>query len=202
MPPNRKEGRRRQRDQHQIARIRRDGRNNADKHKDIGQQLRWRDDYQLADKRLHQAGFFRNANPNHGNNDHTNRVEAHEIGHHAGEHEADAINGQQATCRRCGLFDLAGLGVIGLIRHLRAEQRQQGREQHHKDDQIDKDHHRMRHAVAHALHRIQQALHDGFGFVFYREIIRRAHCDNASRIRAQDRMPFWKLSRLYFSFGL
>ena len=124
MPPNRKKGCRRQWDQHQITRIRRDRRNNADEHKDIGQQF-WRcDDHQLADQRLHQAGFFRNANTDHGNYDHANRIEAHEIGHHASEHEADTINGQQAACRRCGLLDLAGRGVIDLIGHLRAKQRQ------------------------------------------------------------------------------
>jgi hypothetical protein len=94
MAPNTDERGPGQRDQHQVAGIGRDAGNDADESQDPGQRPGRRDDHQLADQRLDQPGLLGHTDPDHRDDDHADRLEAHEVRDHAGEHEADAVGSQ------------------------------------------------------------------------------------------------------------
>ena len=79
MAADAEEGDARQRNQDQIAGIRRDARHDADERQDVGQRPARRHDDQLADQRLHQAGFLGHAGADHGDDHEPDRGEAHEV---------------------------------------------------------------------------------------------------------------------------
>ena len=71
-----------------------------------------RDDHQLADQRLHQARLLGDADADHRDEMIADGVEAHEVRHDAGEHEADAVDGQQAARRGASCSSLCVAGMI------------------------------------------------------------------------------------------
>ena len=66
MAADAEEGGARQRNQHQVAGVRRDARQDADERQDVGQRIGRRDQHQLADQRLDQAGLLGHADAHHG----------------------------------------------------------------------------------------------------------------------------------------
>ena len=93
-----------ERDQDQIAGIRRDAREDADEGQDVGQRPARRDDDELADQRRDQAGLLGDAGADHRGDHQPDRGEAHEVRDQRRVHEADAVRVQQAA-------DLRGRGL-------------------------------------------------------------------------------------------
>jgi hypothetical protein len=100
MPPDADIGRGGQRDQHQVAGIGGDGGDDADKGEDVGQRSARRRADQLLDQGPHQPRFFGYPDAEHCGDDDADRVEGHEVGDNAGEHEPHAVQRQQAA-RQC-----------------------------------------------------------------------------------------------------
>ena len=99
MPADAEERRAGQRNQHQIAGIRGDARQDAHERQDVRQRPARRDDHQLANQRLDQARFLGHADADHGD-DHQarRRVKPMKFGMSDVVDEANAVRRQQAPC--------------------------------------------------------------------------------------------------------
>ncbi len=159
--PDGDEGGARERDQDQVAGIGGDAREDADEHQHVGQCMPRRDRHQLADQRLDEARLFGHADPDHRDDDDADCIEVHEVLHEAGEHEPDAVHGQQAAGGGGRVLDLVGVRIDDLIGDAQSEHVEDVRQYDHDADQDDEDDDRMRDPVADALDDVEDSLHAG-----------------------------------------
>ena len=80
-----------ERDQHQIAGIGGDAREDADEGQDVGQRPGRRDEHELADQRVDEARFLGDAGADHRHDHQADGGEAHEVRDQRRVHEADAV---------------------------------------------------------------------------------------------------------------
>ena len=159
--PDRKVGDAGERDQNQIARIRRDARQDAHKGQDIGQRPGRRDDHELPDQRRDEAGFLGDAGADHGDDHQPDGGEAHEVWDQRRIHEANAVRGHQASDRRGRGLDLMRLGIDALEPDRRSEQAEDGRQSDDDSDQDEEDDHGMGNHVPHSFDTVEEPLHHG-----------------------------------------
>ena len=99
MPADAQEGRGPERDEHEIAGVGGDARDDAEEHDDVGERRGRRRRDELADQCRDEAGALRDAHADHHDEDDPHRGEAHEVGHERREQVADAVDRQQPLDR-------------------------------------------------------------------------------------------------------
>ena len=156
MPADAQECDARQRNQHEIAGVRRDARQNAHEDQDVGDGPTGRDRHQLANERLDQSGLLGHADADHRHDDQPHRREAHEARNDRAVDEAEAFRGEQAPGRHGAGLKLLRRRVDHLLGDGRARQMQDMRQQHDQNHEGQEDDHRVRHLVARLLDDVQQ----------------------------------------------
>ena len=158
-----------------VAGVRRDARDDADEHDDVGQRSRRRDRHQLADQRPDEPRVLGHADADHRDQDHPDGCEPQEVGDERREDEGDAGRGQQPLgldvlgpqriggvvggvvgqlIRRAGgmVCDLLGDADVGPVEDLG--------EDDHEEDQPEEQDRRVRDAVARPLDPGEHALRE------------------------------------------
>ena len=122
------------RDQHHIAGIGGDARQNADECDDVNQCPARRDGHELSDQRIHQAGFLGHADAHHGDDQQADCGETQEIRHEPGVDVANSVCRQQAVGDGgCGL-DLVRIRIDDLVGNSCPQHVQNVREHQHECD--------------------------------------------------------------------
>src|SRR5690606_36191607 len=160
--PEAEERGRGERNQHEVAGIRSDARDDPDEYQDIGHRLARRDQHELVDQRADQPRLLGDADAEHRDDDHADRREAHEILDDAREHEAEAVGRHQALRGHGVVDERLGLRVDRLERDGGAEQVKDVRKQYHDADQHHEDDDRMRYSIADPLDDVEKPLDSGF----------------------------------------
>ena len=149
-----------QRNQDQVAGVRRDARHDAHERQDVGQRPGRGDHDQLANQRLHQAGLLGHAGSHHGHDHEPDRGEAHEVRDQPFVHEANSVGRQQTLRggRRC--IEFVSLRIENLIADTYSQHMQDVGEHDDDGDEDQKDHRRVRDLVSHPLDHVEEFLHD------------------------------------------
>ena len=157
MPPEAVERRRGQGDKDKVARVCRDGGDDAHEHDHEGEDLHRRDRHELAHERRDQAQLLGQTHADHGDEDDAHPGEAEEVRDRRGHHEPDAVGRQEAADLRRPLHDVAHRLVVALVGDRGAEHPEDRRQDDHDGDQDHEDDRRMRHRVAHPLDRSEES---------------------------------------------
>ena len=119
MATDAQQGRACQWNQDQIAGIRRDAGEDADKRQNVSQSPVRGHGNELADQRIDQTSLLGHAHADHGDDQQTNSTEAQEVRHQPGVDVANAIDRQQTICGGLCRLDFVRIWINDLIaKHL------------------------------------------------------------------------------------
>ena len=149
-----------QRDQNQVAGVGRDAGEHAHRHDDEGDRPAGCHDHDLADQRVDQAGLFREADADHGNENYADRGKPQEVPHDRRDDEADTLRREQAVDDSRRVDRLMGHRIDHLIGDAGAQQMKDMR-QHDDDGRHQQENDGgMRNLVADDLDAIEQLLQE------------------------------------------